>query len=157
MLNISKHSLHTTLSKEECLLRIRALVYENAWDGIRDLSKIDGLPFTGKIEANDFTLSMIQRGRIVPMPKIIGKVVELETGCELVLRSRPSINAAANIALFSAVAIAMVVLMIRNQQPSLLAFAIFPLLIVGVSIFLLRRESTQAVAVLRQGLEKDHT
>lgn len=155
MLNISKHSLHTKLCREECLQRIRALIYENAWDGVRELSKVEGLPFTGHIEANEFKISMIQRGRIMPMPKITGKVVELESGCQIELHSRASINAAANIVLFSAAAIAMMVLMIRNQQSSLLAFAIFPLLIVGVSIFLLRRESAQAVAVLRQGLEKD--
>lgn len=157
MFTVGRYSISTSSTTEEVLRQLKMLIYSNTAKSVAELQRADGKPFTGKIADRDFRISHIQRGRIVPLPVTAGTVLRTERGCQIVLRSKPSLSAFINLMVFAAVGVVLIGVMVLGERFAMFPIALFPFLVVAISVHLLRRESQRTYALIEQALTQSKT
>ena len=154
MFTVGRHSISTSSTVEEVLRQLKMLVYSNTAKSIAELQRTDGKPFTGKIAERQFRISHIQRGRIVPLPVTVGTVLDTEDGSQILLRSKPSLNAFINLVVFAVVGFVLIGVMVLGERFMMLPIALFPFGVVAISVHLLRRECQRTYDVIEQALSQ---
>ena len=154
MICISTHTLSSPLAPEEVLRRIEQRTYTTAGAAFGALTDRARLPFTGKIDAASFTIYPVQRGRIMPMPRIRGSVVKSSSGSRVLLRSTPNTSGSltALVWLGFGVFVAFKALPFQGLLIASLSLC-FPLAVLAVGCLLMRRECSMAYDTLRADLD----
>ena len=116
---------------------------------------VDGeqLPFTGKLKGTRFKIYPVQRGRIMPMPCIVGSVVGRDSGSLIYLRGRPNTSGFLSGLAWLGLGVFVVLKALPVQGPLIASlFLLFPLAVLAAASLLLRRECSMAYDILQADL-----
>ena len=94
MITLSTVTVQSVYSRDQTLELVSNLVYRDSFDALAELFDSTGKPFTGtfKQEAS-LVLFPVQRGRIMPMPRIKVHFVERGDAVSVLTASRPTYKA----------------------------------------------------------------
>lgn len=150
---VHRHTIETSLPEGEARRVLASLIAADAVEALASIWEEGGRPLTGREVGEGFQVSLIQRGRVVPMPRTRVALSSKGQGCELRLTARPGLNAFFNLAAFSAFAAALCVLAVMDRSPGLLALLVFPLGFITMSVWWLKREAQHTTQVIQAALK----
>ena len=152
MIRLQHHQITSPLSIETIHTRIEERLTNNI--GLA-LSPSQNFLFSGTLTPKGFALSPIQKGRIFPMPRLYGTYHTLEEGTNIVVIGKPGTNSTLNIIVWFVAGIGVSTYAISSHGIYAFGFIIFPLLYIGLQIWLLNREIRLGIHLLTNILSEE--
>ena len=152
MITLQHHQITSSLSVETIHARIEERLTNNI--GLA-FSKEKGFSFSGTLTAKGFTLSPIQKGRIFPMPRLHGTYQKTDKGTDIFVICKPGISSTLDIITWFVAGIGICIYAMSYHGIYAIGFMSFPLLYIGLQIWLLKREIRMGLAVLTDLLGED--
>ncbi len=97
-----RRTLQIPLPTTSLVRRLSSFLTSDTGEALEAVIQDNGKHFTGQFNEHQLKASPIMRGRLMPMPTILGQMESSESGTTLHLRARPSIRTLLNIACFPA-------------------------------------------------------
>ena len=151
MITLSTQHINSPLCVEDIRTRLKKRITNNMGEA---LSTSNDYLFTGILADDSFTLSLIQRGRIVPMPRIYGMLDSSSQETKITIIGKPGLSSTLHIITWSAFGLGMSIYGFPTLGLFALGFPILCLSYVWIMIWFLRREFQQAVHQIEMILEQ---
>ena len=152
MIKIQQHLLHSSLSVETIHARIESKITNNI--GLA-LSSSQQFMFSGTLTKKGFMLTPIQKGRIVPMPKLYGIFHNAEQGTSIMIEGKPGISTTLNIIAWFLAGLGWVIYSIPYHGVFALGFMLIPLSFIAIMLWFIHREIRLGVAQITDVLSEE--
>ena len=150
MIQLQRHQLHSPLSLEDVHTRIEERLTNNI--GLA-LSPNQNFLFSGTLTSKGFTLTLIQKGRIFPMPRLYGTYDEREKGTDIIVIAKPGLRSTLDIIMWLIVGLGISAYAVSSYGVYAFGFMSFPLLYIGLQFWLLNREVRRGINQLTNLLQ----
>ena len=149
MITLSTVTVQSVYSRDQTLELVSNLVYRDSFDALAELFDSTGKPFTGtfKQEAS-LVLFPVQRGRIMPMPRIKVHFVERGDAVSVIMESSPNLNTTLHLVTFALFGLVMTYLSYPTYGVISSVTMVFPSLFIMIIRHLLLKEISRAVSII---------
>lgn len=152
MIPLKHHQISSSLPVETIHARIEQRLTNNI--GLA-LSPSQQFLFSGTLTHKGFTLSPIQKGRIFPMPRLYGTYHMLEDRTDIIVIGKPGTSSMLNIIVWFFTGVGASIYAMSSYGIYAIGFMIFPLLYIGLQIWLLNKEIRLGLASLTDIIDED--
>lgn len=152
MIPLQHHQISSSLPVGTIHARIEERLTNNI--GLA-LSPSQQFLFSGTLTHKGFVLSLIQKGRIFPLPRLHGTYHEHENGTDIIIIGKPGTGSMLNIIIWLIAGIGMSTYALSSYGMYAIGFIIFPLLYIGLQIWLLNKEIRLGLASLTDIVDED--